>query len=923
MSSRQQEYRYLHIAGYTGWILTVAQKKVGVLSKDSATGPFAEDWKKTFGELSKDIEEIDVAVTISNAALAVKDEKELRAIRDAARASSGILNHYLLEEMSHVLDDNRKISHNILAKKVTEKIDDERFFQKLKVSTNFDPKNLDWAQLPTVQSGGKYDLKFTTAVNSDTLHEGTIVSALGLRYLIYSSMIARTNLVDPNDAQVKAYNLLVAIHEIVLNTVRDGAVAKDVYNRALAHLKNKKPEFEKHFLKSVGFGIGIENKDSTLVLNARNTRVLRDGMTLVVMTGLDGLQNPKPQDKKAGIYSLIICDTIRVTTGETVVFTKDSPIDLESIAFYFNEEDEPTSKPKPRKDARVGAVAQTNITTTRLRGERNQNQDAEKEAARREHQKELHSRKHKEGLDRFKKGSGNLNGTEEKTFKRFESYKRDNQFPSRVRDLIIVVDAKNASVLLPIMGRPVPFHINTIKNASHTPEGEFTSLRINFLSPGQGVGRKDDQPFQDPNAHFVRSLTFRSKDLARIAEITKQITEMKKESVRKEQEKKQLEDVVEQEKLTTIKNRKPYQMDMLFMRPALDGKRMPGLVQIQQNGLRYQHGAHTASGQTVDILFSNIKHLFFQPCAHELIVLIHVHLNNPIMIGKKKAKDIQFYREATEMQFDETGNRKRKHRYGDEEEFEAEQEERRRRAQLDKEFKSFAEKISDAGKGDCPAVDIPFRELGFHGVHSRSSVLIQPSTDCIVQLTEPPFLVITLNDIEVVHLERVQFGLKNFDMVVVFKDFNRPPAHINTIPVESLDSVKDWLDSVEIPYSEGPLNLNWTTIIKTITQDPHQFFADGGWSFLADESSDDGAGDSDEDQDSAFEMSDEELAQSEESSEEDSDFDENASADDGSGGSSDEVSEGEDWDELEKKAKKKDRDGSPDEDEGRSRKRKR
>ena len=46
------------------------------------------------------------------------------------------------------------------------------------------------------------------------------------------------------------------------------------------------------------------------------------------------------------------------------------------------------------------------------------------------------------------------------------------------------------------------------------------------------------------------------------------------------------------------------------------------------------------------------------------------------MIGKKKAKDVQFFREATDMAFDETGNRKRKHRYGDEEEFEQEQQER-------------------------------------------------------------------------------------------------------------------------------------------------------------------------------------------------------------------------------------------------------
>ncbi|KAK3063637.1 FACT complex subunit spt16, partial [Teratosphaeriaceae sp. CCFEE 6253] len=151
------------------------------------------------------------------------------------------------------------------------------------------------------------------------------------------------------------------------------------------------------------------------------------------------------------------------------------------------------------------------------------------------------------------------------------------------------------------------------------------------------------------------------------------------------------------------------------------------------------------------------------------------------------------------------------------------------------------------------AVDMPFRDLGFNGVPSRSSVTIQPTTDCLVQLTEPPFMVITLTDIEVVHLERVQFGLKNFDLVVVFKDFTRAPAHINTIPVEALDSVKDWLDSVDIPYSEGPLNLNWATIMKTVIADPHQFFADGGWSFLSTES--DSEDDGEEEEESAFEAS--------------------------------------------------------------------
>lgn len=334
---------------------------------------------------------------------------------------------------------------------------------------------------------------------------------------------------------------------------------------------------------------------------------------------------------------------------------------------------------------------------------------------------------------------------------------------------------------------------------------------------------------------------------------------------------------------------------------------MPGLVEIQQNGLRYHHGLSNAGHATkVDILFSNIKHLFFQPCQHELIVIIHVHLKNPIMVGKKKTKDVQFYREATEMQFDETGNRRRKHRYGDEEEFEAEQEERRRRADLDKLFKSFAEKIADAGRSESVSVDVPFRELGYNGVPSRSSVLVQPTTDCLIQLTEPPFLVLTLSEIEMVHLERVQFGLKNFDMVLVFKDFNRPPAHINTIPVESLDAVKDWLDSCEIPFTEGPLNLNWAPIMKTVTMDPHAFFADGGWSFLQAESDDEDGGEESE-QESDFEVDDSELG-SESESEDESDFDENASAEasDEDDDASD-VSAGEDWDELERKADKADK----------------
>ena len=58
-------------------VLTPEQKKVGVIAKDPSTGPFVEEWKKAFVEAAKDLEEVDITVALSTAALAAKDENEL------------------------------------------------------------------------------------------------------------------------------------------------------------------------------------------------------------------------------------------------------------------------------------------------------------------------------------------------------------------------------------------------------------------------------------------------------------------------------------------------------------------------------------------------------------------------------------------------------------------------------------------------------------------------------------------------------------------------------------------------------------------------------------------------------------------------------------------------------------------------------
>lgn len=398
----------------------------------------------------------------------------------------------------------------------------------------------------------------------------------------------------------------------------------------------------------------------------------------------------------------------------------------------------------------------------------------------------------------------------------------------------ILIDEQRNTILLPIYGYATPFHIATIKNVSMTEEGDYAVLRINFQTPGQILGKKEDTPFEDPRATFIRSVMFRSTDFRHMQKVSEQITNLRKAQNKRDNDTREFADVVRQADLVELKGRRPHKLPDVLVRPALDNKRVaPGDVEIHSNGLRY----YGSSGSKVDILFSNVKHLFFQPCDHEMHVILHVHLKAPIMLnGKKKAKDIQFVREVSDAAFEETGNRKRKMRYGDDDEIEQEQEERRRRQQLNREFQAFATKVQEAMEGErggeAVEVDIPFRELGFNGVPFRSNVLLQPTTECLVHLSDQPVLVITLSEVEVVHLERVQFGLKNFDMVFVFKDFSKAPVHINSVPMESLDDVKEWLNSVDLAFSEGPVNLSWPAIMKTIQEDPAGFFKEGGWSFL-------------------------------------------------------------------------------------------
>ena len=101
------------------------------------------------------------------------------------------------------------------------------------------------------------------------------------------------------------------------------------------------------------------------------------------------------------------------------------------------------------------------------------------------------------------------------------------------------------------------------------------------------------------------------------------------------------------------------------------------------------------------------------------------------MFGKKKHVDVQFYTEVGEITTD-LGKHQHMH---DRDDLAAEQAERELRHKLKTAFKSFCEKVEAMTKQEIE-FDTPFRELGFPGAPFRSTVLLQPTSGCLVNLTE-------------------------------------------------------------------------------------------------------------------------------------------------------------------------------------------
>ncbi|GFQ03912.1 fact complex subunit spt16 [Phtheirospermum japonicum] len=888
-----------------------ATPTVGWLAKEAPEGKLLELWLDKLK--GSGLQLSDVSSGLSDL-FAVKDKSEITCIKKAAYLTASAMKNFVVPKVEKVIDEEKKVTHASLMEDTEKAILDP-----IKIGVKLKADNVDICYPPIFQSGGKFDLKPSASSNDDYIYydsSSIIICAIGSRYNSYCSNVARTYLIDSNATQSKAYEVLLKAHEAAILAVKPGNKISAVYEAAVAVVERDAPEFVPSLTKSAGTGIGLEFRESGLILNAKNERVLKTGMVFNVSLGFQNLQaktsNPKSQN-----FSLLLADTVVVTDDGRDVATSASSKLVKDVAYSFNEDEE--EQPKMKVESKVKETVFSKATL------RSDNGEMSKEELRKQHQAELARQKNEETARRLAGvESGNGDGRSSvRTASELIAYRSVNELPPP-REMMIQVDQKNEAILLPIYGCMVPFHVATVKTVSSQQDTNRNCyMRIIFNVPGTPFTPHDANSLKNQGAVYLKEVSFRSKDSRHISEVVQLIKTLRRNVMARESERAERATLVTQEKLVLSGNKfKPIRLHDVWIRPAFGGRarKLSGTLEAHMNGFRY---STSRADERVDIMYGNIKHAFFQPAEKEMITLVHFHLHNHIMVGNKKTKDVQFYVEVMEMVQNIGGGKRSAY---DPDEIEEEQRERDRKNKINTDFQNFVNRVNDLwGQGQFKSLDLefdqPLRELGFHGVPYKASAFIVPTSSCLVELVETPFLVISLSDIEIVNLERVGLAQKNFDMAIVFKDFKRDVMRIDSIPSSSLDGIKEWLDTTDIKYYESRLNLNWRPILKTITDDPQQFIEEGGWEFLNLEATDSDSDNSAE-SDQGYEPSD---AEPESDSEEEASDSESLveSEDDDEDEDSEEEEQGKTWEELEREASNADREKgneSDSEDERRRRK---
>ena len=147
------------------------------------------------------------------------------------------------------------------------------------------------ATLLSYRVGGTYDIRVSAQPTSEELSPDIITVSLGARYKLYCSNIARTFLVDPPKKVSETYEILLEVQDACMEAMRPGNQLKSVFKAAVSYLqKNGHEDLILKLPKNLGFAQGLDFRDSTLTLSAKNGITFKQGMVFCLSVGFQDLE---------------------------------------------------------------------------------------------------------------------------------------------------------------------------------------------------------------------------------------------------------------------------------------------------------------------------------------------------------------------------------------------------------------------------------------------------------------------------------------------------------------------------------------------------------------------------------------------------------------------------------------------------------
>lgn len=128
---------------------------VGEFPKDKFSNEFITDWRKVFTSKG-DFKSVDISTPIAYLT-APKDEAEIEITKKASSLTVDVFSKYLKEEITDIIDSEKKVKHSRIVEGIEKAITDRRYIK------NADLKQIEVCYTPIIQSGGNYNLKFSAA----------------------------------------------------------------------------------------------------------------------------------------------------------------------------------------------------------------------------------------------------------------------------------------------------------------------------------------------------------------------------------------------------------------------------------------------------------------------------------------------------------------------------------------------------------------------------------------------------------------------------------------------------------------------------------------------------------------------------------------------------------------------------------------